>query len=67
LPFIHRSSRFSKPETCVSCDLTIAIKPEKWWETNWTKVSIDASSDGVINRRQEARPRRECRQTNTKV
>jgi hypothetical protein len=29
LPFIHRSSRFLKPESRASCDLTIAIKPEK--------------------------------------
>jgi hypothetical protein len=47
LPFIHRSSRFLKPESRASCDLTIAIKPENWRETNWTKVSIDVSSDGA--------------------
>src|SRR4029077_11484709 len=28
-----------------SCDLTIAIKPEKWGGTNWTKVSIKDSFD----------------------
>jgi len=45
-PFIHRYPRFLKSESRASCDLTIAIKPEKWRETNWTKVSIDVSSDG---------------------
>jgi hypothetical protein len=47
LPLIHRYSRFLQPESRASCDLTIAIKPEKWRETNWTKVSIDVSSDGA--------------------
>src|SRR5580704_2636942 len=56
LPFIHRSARFLKPESRASCVLTIAIRPEKGRETNWTKVSIDVP-----------RPGPEFRQTDTKV
>jgi hypothetical protein len=58
-------SAMTKHHAC--CDLTIAIKPEKWGGTNWTKVSIDVPLTGRHGTHwQMPRSVWEC-QTDTKV
>jgi hypothetical protein len=49
------NSRSAMTETSASCDPTIAIRPEKWRETNWTKVSVDVSFDAVSSNAGRAR------------